>query len=133
MKTNTSTYPFARGTGGGGRWHQHPDRRPRNHLPEHTTIDWHGLALHNDADGVPAAIQNPIAASSEHVYRVTAAQPGRQLGIDTVLAEVLPGGKAAKVAELQRGGRKVAIEQITWDAFTLRIVIGSGLRGTSLA
>ena len=32
-----------------------------------------------------------------------------QLGIDTVIAEVLPGGKAAKIAELQRGGRRVAM------------------------
>lgn len=32
-----------------------------------------------------------------------------RLGIDTVIAEVLPGDKAAKVAELQRGGRKVAM------------------------
>jgi Cu2+-exporting ATPase len=31
------------------------------------------------------------------------------LGIDTVIAEVLPGDKAAKVAELQEGGRKVAM------------------------
>jgi len=32
-----------------------------------------------------------------------------ELGIDTVIAEVLPGDKAAKVAELQRAGRKVAM------------------------
>jgi len=32
-----------------------------------------------------------------------------ELGIDTVIAEVLPGDKAAKVAELQRGGRRVAM------------------------
>jgi P-type Cu2+ transporter len=31
------------------------------------------------------------------------------LGIDAVIAEVLPGDKAAKVAELQAGGRKVAM------------------------
>src|SRR3546814_9156972 len=33
----------------------------------------------------------------------------QQLGIDTVIADVLPGDKAAKIAELQRGGRKVAM------------------------
>jgi Cu2+-exporting ATPase len=32
-----------------------------------------------------------------------------QLGIDTVIAEVLPGDKAAKVAELQAAGRRVAM------------------------
>jgi P-type E1-E2 ATPase len=38
----------------------------------------------------------------------TARRIARQLGINTVIAEVLPGQKAEKVAELQRGGRKVA-------------------------
>ncbi|MFF5363725.1 heavy metal translocating P-type ATPase [Streptomyces scabiei] len=39
----------------------------------------------------------------------TARRIAGRLGIDTVIAEVLPGDKAAKVAELQRGGRKVAM------------------------
>ncbi|MFJ7260324.1 heavy metal translocating P-type ATPase [Streptomyces globosus] len=41
--------------------------------------------------------------------RATAERIARQLGIDTVIAEVLPGDKAATVAELQRGGRTVAM------------------------
>ncbi|MBQ0983199.1 copper-translocating P-type ATPase [Streptomyces sp. F63] len=41
--------------------------------------------------------------------RATAERIARRLGIDTVIAEVLPGDKAAKIAELQRGGRKVAM------------------------
>ncbi|WP_259407996.1 heavy metal translocating P-type ATPase [Streptomyces akebiae] len=41
--------------------------------------------------------------------RATARRIAGRLGIDTVIAEVLPGDKAAKVAELQRGGRKVAM------------------------
>jgi len=41
--------------------------------------------------------------------QATAERIARELGIDTVIAEVLPGDKAAKVAELQRGGRKVAM------------------------
>ncbi|MDX3308159.1 heavy metal translocating P-type ATPase [Streptomyces sp. ME08-AFT2] len=41
--------------------------------------------------------------------QATAERIADRLGIDTVIAEVLPGDKAAKVAELQRGGRKVAM------------------------
>jgi Cu2+-exporting ATPase len=41
--------------------------------------------------------------------RATATRIAGELGIDQVLAEVLPGDKAGKVAELQRGGRKVAM------------------------
>ncbi|MGE5132428.1 MAG: heavy metal translocating P-type ATPase [Gemmatimonadota bacterium] len=39
----------------------------------------------------------------------TARRIAGQLGIDTVIAEVLPGDKAARIADLQRGGRKVAM------------------------
>ncbi|MGP3963892.1 HAD-IC family P-type ATPase [Nonomuraea sp. 3N208] len=39
----------------------------------------------------------------------TAERIAQQLGIDTVIAEVLPGDKAAKVAELQKDGRRVAM------------------------
>jgi P-type Cu2+ transporter len=39
----------------------------------------------------------------------TARRIAGQLGIDTVIAEVLPGDKAAKVAELQRAGKRVAM------------------------
>ncbi|HEX2417671.1 MAG TPA: heavy metal translocating P-type ATPase [Micromonosporaceae bacterium] len=41
--------------------------------------------------------------------RATAERIARGLGIDTVIAEVLPGDKAARVAELQAAGRKVAM------------------------
>ena len=41
--------------------------------------------------------------------RATADRIAAQLGIDTVIAEILPGDKAAKVAELQGGGRRVAM------------------------
>ncbi len=41
--------------------------------------------------------------------QATALRIAGQLGIDTVIAEVLPGDKAAKIAELQRGGRRVAM------------------------
>jgi len=39
----------------------------------------------------------------------TARRIASELGITSVIAEVLPGQKAEKVAELQRGGRKVAM------------------------
>ncbi|QZT62806.1 heavy metal translocating P-type ATPase [Mycolicibacterium austroafricanum] len=39
----------------------------------------------------------------------TAKRIAAQLGIDTVIAEVLPGDKAANIAALQRDGRKVAM------------------------
>jgi P-type Cu2+ transporter len=41
--------------------------------------------------------------------RATAERIAAELGIDTVIAEVLPGDKAAKIADLQRAGRKVAM------------------------
>ncbi|KAF5990638.1 cation-translocating P-type ATPase [Streptomyces sp. WAC00263] len=41
--------------------------------------------------------------------QATADRIAQQLGIDTVIAEVLPGDKAAKIAELQTGGRRVAM------------------------
>jgi P-type Cu2+ transporter len=41
--------------------------------------------------------------------QATAERIAGQLGIDTVIAEVLPGDKAAKVAELMTNGRKVAM------------------------
>jgi len=41
--------------------------------------------------------------------QATADRIAGQLGIDRVIAEVLPGDKAAKVAELQAGGKRVAM------------------------
>jgi P-type Cu2+ transporter len=41
--------------------------------------------------------------------QATAERIGRELGIREVLAEVLPGDKSGKIAELQRAGKKVAM------------------------
>lgn len=47
-----------------------------NRLPEETSIHWHGLALRNDADGVPHLTQQPAKAGAEFVYQFTAPDPG---------------------------------------------------------
>jgi P-type Cu2+ transporter len=49
----------------------------------------------------------PVMLSGDS--RATAERIAAELGIDEVIAEVLPADKAAKVAELQQGGRKVAM------------------------
>lgn len=47
-----------------------------NQLPEPTSVHWHGLALRNDADGVPGVTQAPIEPGEHFVYQFTAPQPG---------------------------------------------------------
>ena len=54
-----------------------------------------------------AARRDELAASGRN--EATARRIAGQLGIDTVLAEVLPGDKAAEVARLQQAGRTVAM------------------------
>ena len=61
-----------------------------------------------------AAVEALKAAGVEVVMltgdnRATARRIADQLGVQTVIAEVLPGAKAGKVAELQRSGKKVAM------------------------
>ena len=61
-----------------------------------------------------AAVEALHAAGAEVVMltgdnEATARRIASELGIDTVMAEVLPGDKSAKVAELQGGGRRVAM------------------------
>jgi FtsP/CotA-like multicopper oxidase with cupredoxin domain len=47
-----------------------------NQLPAETSIHWHGIALRNDADGVPGVTQPPVAAGSEFTYEFTVPHPG---------------------------------------------------------
>ncbi|MGK5447321.1 multicopper oxidase family protein [Streptomyces radiopugnans] len=47
-----------------------------NHLPEPTSVHWHGLALRNDMDGVPDLTQRPIKAGASFEYRFAVPHPG---------------------------------------------------------
>ncbi|GII91841.1 multicopper oxidase family protein [Sinosporangium siamense] len=47
-----------------------------NELPKETTVHWHGLALRNNADGVPGVTQEPVRPGQEYVYEFGAANAG---------------------------------------------------------
>ncbi|MFE7414255.1 multicopper oxidase family protein [Streptomyces laurentii] len=47
-----------------------------NHLPDTTSLHWHGLALRNDMDGVPSVTQPAIRPGGEFAYRFTVPHPG---------------------------------------------------------
>ncbi|MER6405010.1 multicopper oxidase family protein [Streptomyces viridosporus] len=47
-----------------------------NHLPEATTIHWHGIAVRNDMDGVPHVTQRPITTGTSFTYRFHVPDPG---------------------------------------------------------
>ncbi|HEX5995317.1 MAG TPA: multicopper oxidase family protein [Jiangellales bacterium] len=47
-----------------------------NGLPEPTTVHWHGLALRNDADGVPGLTQDAITAGADYTYEFAVPHPG---------------------------------------------------------
>ncbi len=81
-------------------------------------VDGKAAAVISIADAVRPTSAAAIAALHDAGVTVvmltgdneaTARRIGQQLGIDTVLAEVLPGDKAAKVAELQAAGNRVAM------------------------
>ena len=50
--------------------------RVDNQLPAETTVHWHGIALHNAADGVPGLTQQPIAPGASYGYEFVAPDPG---------------------------------------------------------
>ncbi|WP_433473662.1 multicopper oxidase family protein [Spirillospora sp. CA-142024] len=50
--------------------------RVSNQLSAGTTVHWHGVALHNDADGVPGVTQPEIKPGTEYVYEFVAPHPG---------------------------------------------------------
>jgi FtsP/CotA-like multicopper oxidase with cupredoxin domain len=43
----------------------------QNHLPEPTTIHWHGLTVPNKADGVPYVTQDPVMPGETFTYQFT--------------------------------------------------------------
>ncbi|MDO2934072.1 multicopper oxidase family protein [Paeniglutamicibacter sulfureus] len=47
-----------------------------NKLTESTSIHWHGLAMRNDADGVPGLTQEPVDAGTEYLYDFKLPHPG---------------------------------------------------------
>lgn len=47
-----------------------------NHLPEATSMHWHGFDIPNDMDGAPGASQDPIAPGGRFVYEFTLRQEG---------------------------------------------------------
>ena len=48
----------------------------KNSLSEATSIHWHGLALRNNADGVPDVTQQAVAAGANYGYSFLAPDPG---------------------------------------------------------
>src|SRR6266853_1215569 len=47
-----------------------------NHLPEATSMHWHGLEVPNDMDGAPGSSQDPIPPGGRFVYEFTLHQEG---------------------------------------------------------
>jgi P-type Cu2+ transporter len=84
----------------------------------HVAVDGHAAGLISVADAPRETAREAIAVLKELGVRsvmltgdnrATAERVALALGIDEVLADVLPADKAAKVAELQRQGRRVAM------------------------
>lgn len=81
-------------------------------------VDGRAAALIGISDAPRATAKAAVAALQEQGVnvvmltgdnRATAERIGRELGIQEVIAEVLPGDKASKIAELQRAGKKIAM------------------------
>ncbi|TQK44089.1 FtsP/CotA-like multicopper oxidase with cupredoxin domain [Streptomyces sp. SLBN-118] len=47
-----------------------------NHLPQSTSLHWHGIALRNDMDGVPGVTQSSVAPGGSFTYRFAVPDPG---------------------------------------------------------
>jgi P-type Cu2+ transporter len=71
------------------------------------SVPGHGVVAM--VEGKKVLIGNKKLMDKENVDKRTAQAVARELGMDTVIAEVLPEDKAAQVERLQREGRKVAM------------------------
>lgn len=47
-----------------------------NQLPDVTSVHWHGIALHNAADGVPSLTQKAVTSRQQFTYEFIAPDPG---------------------------------------------------------
>ncbi|MET8622797.1 multicopper oxidase family protein [Kitasatospora sp. NPDC004669] len=47
-----------------------------NHLPQSTSLHWHGLALRNDVDGVPGVTQAEVRPGASFDHRFALSRPG---------------------------------------------------------
>jgi Cu2+-exporting ATPase len=81
-------------------------------------VDWEAVALIGIADAPRPTSAAAVAALKDAGVEVimltgdneaTARRIAAQLGVQTVIAEVLPGDKASRIAELQGAGKKVAM------------------------
>ena len=50
-----------------------------NHLPEATTIHWHGIDVPTDMDGVPGLSQDPVEPGGDFWYQFYATNPGTRM------------------------------------------------------
>src|SRR5262249_4638669 len=104
-------------------------------------VDGRGVAVIALADAARETSSDAVAALHDLGVQVvmlsgdnqaTAKRIAGQLGIDTVIAEVLPGGKAAEITALQRARKKVAMvgdgvnDAPALAAADLGIAIGAG-------
>jgi Cu2+-exporting ATPase len=104
-------------------------------------VDGRAVGVIALADAVRPTSATAVAALHEAGIQVvmltgdnaaTARRIAEQLGIDTVIAEVLPADKAARITELQRAGRRVAFvgdgvnDAIGLVTADLGIAIGAG-------
>lgn len=50
-----------------------------NHLPEATTIHWHGIDVPSDMDGLPGLSQDPVEPGGDFWYQFYATNPGTRM------------------------------------------------------